>query len=84
MTGSRLGHPRVHGPITGGSGRPYASSVVPLGTYGYGESEYFVSGRTTRFAPAPGTSLGVDGRWQVTEGPEASWAWRSRDWRPVP
>ncbi len=60
----------VDGPITGGRyDRPFASSIVDLGEYGYEENEYFVSGTATRYVPAPGTALTPDGRWQVvTDG----------------
>jgi hypothetical protein len=66
---STVGSVRVEGPVTGGKqGRPFATSAVDLKPYGYSESEYFVSGQAHPFAPAPGTTLGVDGRWTVTAG----------------
>lgn len=60
-----VGRLSIRGPVTGGRGRPYSSSIVDLDEYGYCEAEYFVSGRAATFAPAPGTTLGVDGHWNV-------------------
>jgi Alpha/beta hydrolase domain len=58
--------PTVTGPITGGRhGWSFGRPLADLGRYGYVESEYFVEGAATRYAPAAGTSLGRDGRWRV-------------------
>jgi len=56
----------LSGPITGGEhGRPFTSSVVDLAAHGYVEEEYFLTGTATTYAPAPGTTLGSDGRWDI-------------------
>ena len=56
----------LSGPITGGEhGRPFTSSVVDLAAHGYVEEEYFLAGTATTYAPAPGTTLGSDGRWDI-------------------
>lgn len=58
----------VTGAPSGRLGRPFSSSIVDLGSFGYEEAEYFVSGMATPFAPRPGTDLGGDGRWDVVAG----------------
>jgi hypothetical protein len=58
--------PTLTGPITGGRhGWSFGRPLVDLDRYGYLEAEYFLEGAATRYAPAAGTSLGRDGRWQV-------------------
>lgn len=60
--------PQVTGPIEGGErGRPFTSSVVDLAASGYVEEEFFLDGTATSYAPAPGTALGRDGRWNLVE-----------------
>ena len=62
--------PTVTGPITGGRhGWSFGRPLADLDRYGYVENEYFLEGSATRYAPAAGTSLDRDGRWQV-EGVE--------------
>lgn len=61
---------RLSDPVTGGGGRPYASSIVDLSDYGYTEVEYFLSGQASIFAPVPDTVFSADGRWQVTPAPD--------------
>lgn len=68
---------QIEGPITGGKrGFPYSASIVDLKPYGYTESEYFISGRAHPFAPAPGTTLSADGRWQVVPGEDVPYKTR--------
>ncbi len=58
--------PTVTGPITGGlHGWSFGRPLADLDRYGYVENEYFLEGTATRYAPAAGSSLGRDGRWQV-------------------
>ena len=68
MTGTSRTVSTIEGPLEGGShGRPFAASIVDLAPYGYDESDYLVSGTAVSFLPAPGSTLGPDGRWAVTE-----------------
>ena len=56
----------VTGPVTGGAhGWAFGTPVVDLAGQGYREDEFFLEGRASRYAAAPGTELGRDGRWQV-------------------
>ena len=74
---------RVEGPLRGGArGYPHSASIVDLGPYGYTEDDYALSGTATPFAPAPGTELGVDGRWQVLAGDEQPYRTRLLIRRP--
>src|SRR5262247_974097 len=67
----------LSGPITGGEhGRPFTSSVVDLAAHGYVEEEYFLAGTATTYAPAAGTVLGSDGRWDLV--PAGSQAFQTR------
>ncbi len=54
----------VTGPVTGGA-HGWAFGVPSAESRGYVAEEYFLQGTATRFAPAPGTDLGWDGRWHV-------------------
>lgn len=57
---------RITGPVTGGGhGWPFAAPTVDLHALGYVCEEYFLEGEATRYAAAPGTSLGRDGRWRA-------------------
>jgi len=57
---------KVGGPVTGGShGWPFGGPGLDLAEYGYVQEEYFLEGTASRFAPAPGSVLGWDGRWMV-------------------
>jgi hypothetical protein len=56
----------LSGPIAGGErGRPFTSAVVDLAAHGYVEEEYFLDGTATTYAPAAGTTLESDGRWDL-------------------
>lgn len=84
MTGTTapVARAEVRGPIEGGRGVAYASSIVDLEPYGYTESEFTVTGSASRFAPAPGTTLTVDGRWRVEPGEPAPYTTRILVRRP--
>lgn len=72
------------GPIMGGErGRPFTSSTVPLSLHGYVEEEYFFSGDATTYDAAPGTSLGVDGRWSLVAAGSVPYRTRLLVRRPV-
>jgi Alpha/beta hydrolase domain len=56
----------LSGPVTGGAhGWPFGGPGVDLGAHGYVQEEFFLEGTASRFAPAPGSELGWDGRWTV-------------------
>ncbi len=56
----------VAGPITGGArGRPFSMPLTDLDAIGYTAEEFFVEGEACAYQPAPGTELGIDGRWDL-------------------
>ena len=68
--------PTVTGPVTGGNGVPIVFSGQPadrlvgretfdLASVGYEQSEFFLAGTASAYAPAPGSTLTNDGRWTV-------------------
>ncbi|MCU0309746.1 MAG: hypothetical protein MUE36_02230 [Acidimicrobiales bacterium] len=73
----------VTGPITGGI-RDVVYVPMPPGLdeeFGYVEEEYFVTGDAPSYEPT--APLTEDGRWTLTEGPEAPYASRVVVRRPV-
>lgn len=65
------------GPIDGGvQGRPFTAATFDLAPHGYVEEEFFFDGEATTYDAAPGTSLGVDGRWSLV--PAGSVPFRTR------
>ncbi|BBY64027.1 alpha/beta hydrolase domain-containing protein [Mycolicibacterium helvum] len=72
----------MDGPIGADAGRLHSASIVDLDTYGYTEHEYFVSGDACTFIPAPGTTLGPDGRWDVVAGDDTPFTTRILVRRP--
>ena len=84
MTPQTAGRPSltITGPITGGRGWPYGGAVIDLDAYGYVEEDYFLEGEARSYAPAPGTTLGEDGRWTVRVLDTASFKTRIRVARP--
>lgn len=67
----------LSGPISGGAnGRPFTAATFDLAPYGYVEEEFFLDGDATTYDAAPGTSLGVDGRWSLV--PAGSAPFRTR------
>ncbi|MCP5144529.1 MAG: hypothetical protein H6978_06865 [Gammaproteobacteria bacterium] len=56
----------VSGPVTGGDrGKPFAAPDYDLARYGYVAEEFFLDGQADAFELVPGTTQGVDGRWQL-------------------
>jgi hypothetical protein len=67
--------PAVTGPVTGGNGAVVLQATAfDLGKVGYTQSEFFLSGSASSYAPA--AALGADGRWQVTPASSAPYTTR--------
>ena len=65
MTSSTT-RPQVTAPSDAGAhGYPFGLTLEDLDAHGYRADEYFLEGEATRYRPAPGTELGVDGRWSA-------------------
>jgi len=72
------------GPIDGGEhGRPFTAATFDLAPYGYVEEEFFLDGDATTYDAAPGTSLGVDGRWSLVPAGSAPFRTRMLVRRPA-
>jgi hypothetical protein len=66
--------PTVTGPVTGGDGIDLGQTTFPLSSVGYEQSEYFLSGTASSYAPV--SPLGSDGQWQVAPATTASYTTR--------
>jgi hypothetical protein len=88
------GSPTVSGPVTGGNGVPIVFSGQPadrlvgresfdLASVGYAQSEFFLEGTASAYAPAPGSTLATDGRWTVQPSSQADYRTRVVVNRPV-
>lgn len=67
--------PEVTGPVTGGNGAVVLQGTsFDLGSVGYTQSEFFLSGTATSYTSA--NSLGSDGRWDVTPASAAPYTTR--------
>jgi len=77
--------PTVTGPVTGGKGAIVLQGTsFDLGSVGYRQSEFFLSGNASSYAPAASQGpLGSDGRWQVTSASTAPYATRIVVYRPA-
>jgi Alpha/beta hydrolase domain len=86
--------PTVTGPITGGGSVPIVFSGQPadrlvgretfdLADVGYAQSEFFLEGTATAYAPTPGSTLTRDGRWTVEPSSSAPYTSRVVVNRPV-
>jgi hypothetical protein len=65
----------ISGPITGGNGSPAAvTTAFDLGTVGYQQAEFFLSGTATAYAPT--APLAGDGRWSVAPSAQAPFTTR--------
>jgi Alpha/beta hydrolase domain len=75
--------PSVSGPITGGAGKIVPPNVVSLdlNKVGYRQSEYFLSGTASAYAPNP-APLTSDGRWTVAATSTAPYTTRIVVFRP--
>jgi hypothetical protein len=72
----------VTGPVTGGGGIDLPGTTsFNLGTVGYEQSEYFVSGTARSYASA--SALTPNGRWSVSPAQSASYKTRIVVYRPV-
>lgn len=68
-------NPTVTGPVTGGNGAVVLEGTsFALGSVGYTQSEYFLSGTATSYVPA--TPLTSNGEWQVTPASTAPYTTR--------
>ena len=67
--------PVVTGPVTGGNGQIVLQGTsFPLSSVGYTQSEYFLSGTATSYAPA--APLGSSGKWRVAPATTAPYTTR--------
>ena len=75
--------PVVTGPVTGGKGviSLPGTTQFDLGSVGYTQAEYFLSGTASSYAPA--APLGSDGKWRVTPATTASYTTRLVVYRPA-
>jgi len=71
----------VTGPITGGMGKPFTSSIVDLSTHGYSETELFFEGDATAYAVQG--EMTEDGKWQLMETTQAPFKSRMIVRRPI-
>jgi hypothetical protein len=68
---------QVTGPIPNATrDNPFAAAVVDLAAYGYVEEEFFFEGGACAYEPVPGTSLSVDGKWELQ--PERTAPYKTR------
>lgn len=72
-------------PITGGAGVPQPPNLngFNLGTVGYEQSEYSLSGTANAYAPSPPGPLTTDGKWTVASIATASYTTRAVVYRPI-
>ena len=75
--------PVVTGPVTGGNGAIVlpGTTTFDLGSVGYTQSEFFVSGTATSYGPT--APLGSDGRWPVAPASTAPYTTRIVVYRPA-
>ncbi len=74
--------PKIEGPILPSSGISFVGSTLfPLSTVGYEQSEYFLSGTATSYASA--TPLTASGRWHVTAATTMPYKTRVVVYRPM-
>jgi Alpha/beta hydrolase domain len=76
-------NPTVTGPVTGGKGAIVlpGTTSFSLGSVGYTQSEFFISGHATSYAPT--APLGSDGRWKVAPATTAPYTTRLVVYRPA-
>ncbi len=79
-----MSRPLVTGSVVGGRhGWAFGRMLGEPATYGLVEEEFFIEGIASRYAVAPGTQLGWDGRWQVEPVGTASYRTRLLVLRPA-
>jgi hypothetical protein len=72
----------ISGPVTGGNGSPAAvTTAFDLGTVGYEQAEFFLSGMAAAYVPA--APLAGDGRWSVVPRTAAPFTTRIIVNRPI-
>jgi hypothetical protein len=76
-------NPTVTGPVTGGKGAVVlpGTTTFDLGSVGYTQSEFFLSGNASSYAPT--TPLSSGGRWQVAPATTAPYTTRIVVYRPA-
>lgn len=74
----------VVGPITTGTrGRPFAATLLDIGSYGYVEEEYFLEGAATRYRDVGDSLSRTDGHWHAEPVDQAPYRTRILIYRPV-
>jgi hypothetical protein len=75
----------VVAPITGGAGVPQPPNLngFDLGTVGYQQSEYSLSGTANAYTPSPPGPLTTDGKWTVASSATAPYTTRAVVYRPI-
>jgi hypothetical protein len=76
-------NPTVTGPVTGGKGAIVlpGTTTFSLSSVGYTQSEFFISGRASSYAPT--APLGSDGEWHVAPVTTAPYTTRVVVYRPA-
>jgi hypothetical protein len=73
----------VHGPVTGGlRGYPFSLPEVDLAARGYVAEEFVLEGTASSYVPAPGATLGDDGKWDAVVNGSADFRTRMLIVRP--
>jgi len=73
---------RVSGPLKGGRGWPFGSPL-DVGDHGCVMEEFLIEGVATSYAPTPGSTVGVDGRWETEPAETAPYRSRMYVVRPA-
>jgi hypothetical protein len=81
MTGQRSAVARGSGPVTGGKGWPFGSPLN-VAKYGCVLEEFLIEGVAQSYEPAPGTTIGLDGKWSVKPADTAEYRTRMYVVRP--
>ena len=88
LSGSGVTHaadasPTVSGPVAGGNGTPllFGHAAFDLGTVGYTQTEFFIAGTASAFAPT--AALQQDGKWMVEPSAQAAYTTRVVVERPT-
>jgi hypothetical protein len=81
MTRQRSEVARVSGPVTGGKGWPFGSPLN-AGQDGCVIEEFLIEGVAQSYEPAPGTTIGRDGKWSVQPADTAGYRTRMYVVRP--
>ena len=79
---SRTEIARVSGPLVGGRGWPFGSPL-DVGRHGCVMEEFLIEGVATSYAPTPGSTVGLDGRWETEPAETAPYRSRMYVVRPA-